>query len=54
MFPLVPLLPAYPKADAMPVGLYAGLFVNGWKYNDLGLLLHCPTAQPESSIVHFL
>jgi hypothetical protein len=51
---MVPLFPAYPKADAMPIGLHVGSFVNGVKYNDLGLLLYCPAVELESTIVHFL
>ena len=51
---MVPLFPAYPKADAMPVGLCAGLFVNDQQSNNLDSLLHCPTLELESRIVHFL
>jgi hypothetical protein len=51
---MVPLFPAYPKADAMPIGLDAGSFVNGVKYNDLESLLHCSAVELGVRIVHFL
>ncbi len=48
------LFPAYPRADAMPVGRHAELFVNGVKSNDLEPLRYCAPLELESRIVHFL
>jgi hypothetical protein len=48
------MFPPYPRADAMPIGLQVGLFVNDVKYNNLEPPVYYVTVELEFPVVHFL